>query len=621
MEEPALILSQLKSGELVERIALAYNAPLKAMNIHKFLISVDISPRQVASLESFFTKVEFVGDPEDRITIADISQSQLIRRLTNSCLYQLWQVNQETDLADYLVKYKEQASRPEEDVKDVQPALMELELVGLERLLECADDYKPRITAAAERGYVEALKTLAALLKCQVSEASQNEFIELTEADEAASHIQADATTYSKTAQSLPCYTTFISLLSSWKHKLEASVLPPVLSESETPQPITIGQISLQIEETLRAYEDLRQQQLGRGEDTTAVDSIIQNCRLQLAHLARSPTTDLQSQKHERWLAKCRQSLSEIFEFYAKQALMVGRTPSFAEIEQANQSWTLSKFLKFLTDFGLSHAHSSKRSLSRSEGSDIFMKHAYLRRSLSEAGFTQALESVAEAYFNAEYDRLTSSEVSLLSLQQKLVKLYEVLEIDSVAKYTKRMKGYSLPFSSDTRSRIAPDDPAIRYKFQVSDRVLKNLENWRRSKANISSRSPVPKMQSQVRRPTDERSGNIARPYYGRSSELRADLQGVTIDTTKLQEKNAITWKKLGDMSFGQLKDPGDQFDIRTLIVDSDSDEESMLKLPVLKHRPRAQFSPAMRSQLGEKSMYVGNSYYMRSRQKQKTFV
>jgi hypothetical protein len=475
-------------------------------------------------------------------------------------MFQLWQVSQEMPLPAFLSTYRSRSFKhrhPAAKSPLKSRALKHLKEIQKEDLLSKAEESKPRITAALEKGLGEALRTLASVVGCRVDEATVADFCGYTTqhavtADTTA--LKRDASFDLSSAESVS-FRDFITRLSDWR------VLPRHRARKTgrhlgvTSKPVGKGQIEATIEETIRTYEGMRRAALSNKEDTQAIDSIIHVCKLQLKQTNRTLASE--GPRNDKWLVKCRQGLSDIFEFYAKQLTMIGKAPSFAEIEEANQSWSLSKFLRFLKDFGLSEP-SGGRSLSRAEGSDIFMKYAYLRRTMGEQAFFQALELVAQAYF----DTVHSAE---LSDEEKLYRLYDFLECDNPHKYAKKMKGFGRPFAS----------------------------NFRRENPPVDSRSQPS--------PAKERE-DLHKPKKLRRV-LPAVVKRVNLDSMK---KNILTWKKLEDMSYDQFKDPADHFDIRSLLVETDS-EEDLFKLPALKEKRESPLSVQPRQSRD-------NSYSFRAR-------
>mmetsp|Transcript_32281 Transcript_32281/g.55817 ORF Transcript_32281/g.55817 Transcript_32281/m.55817 type:complete len:605 (-) Transcript_32281:26-1840(-) len=603
MGDPGSLLSKLQSGELVKKLAEVYVEPLKAVNVASLLSRVGIQPEQVEKLYHFFGRPEFVGDPEDVIDMDNITLNQLVKRLMNGCLFQLWEVYQETDLSDFLRKYRgrpiRQTPTPWSEKPKVLKSFNELEL---QEIIKGAEANKPRITAAIDGGYAEALRVLSNAMGCNVDEATVNDFVETLNqliftdrVSPRSAKLKLDSGMLFRPSN----FDEFMRVLSDWKVSPVPSISPRPKPSRSTP-PLNRDNVELTIEETIKTYESLRHLQLAKGEDTSAVDSIIKACRLQMRRSSRD-VMQLKRRESEKWVAKCKQGLTDIFGFYAKQVRMIGKTPSFAEIEQANQIWNLSKFLKFLKDFHLSELPPGNKCLSRVEGSDIFMRFAHLRKSLNEPSFLQALDAVAMILFNHEFDEQNGTQFASLSEEEKTLKLYEYLECDNIAKYSKKMKGFGLPFSSDTRCRMPADDPAKRYKFRASQKILEELNDWKKKnprRVNLSSNAP--KVRRAVQESLEEKSFTKKK-----------------LDISNLQSKNVITWKKLGEMSFEQLKDPSDDFDIRNLIVDSDSDDGLITKLPILKERPKVQESPA-KTRAVEKSVVAENSYFMKAKHRLK---
>lgn len=601
MEDLALLLNRLQSGELEKKLAKSIKPPLKAFDVPKLLIRVGLEAKIAMKLMPFFLHSELVGDPQDLISLGNITLRQLVKRLSNACLTLLREGHQETDLADLL----KHGGNP--GMLATKPALLlNFNELDLKTLLKGAKIHKIRITAAITRGYAETLKDLATALGCSVDEATLHEFVDSASYTALnklvfSAHVSQKFDKLDSGLLFQPSnYDDFVTALKDWKTQSTEAKLARLRASPESSPPVRRDSLGYRIEETLKTYEGLRILQIAKGENTHGIDSIISACKLQLSRYRQEEAQQLKSDK---WQDNYRQGLSDIFQFYAKQVRMIGRNPSFAEIEEANKVWNLSKFLKFLKDFGLAEVSGTSRSITRIEGTDIFMKHAHLRKSLTEAAFVHSLETVAEMYFNAEYDAQNGTKIARQSQEDKLNKLCELLECDNSAKYNKKMKGFGLPFSSDTRCRIPSDDPAKRYKFKATPQIIEELNDWKRRsprRANLSSLTPKVR-HSPDRDLIDSKFSHTKRP------------------SVQTEAKTVITWKKLGDMSFEQLKDPSDEFDLRDLIVDFETNDTFTPKLPSLNDKPRLA-RPSLKARSSESSSWqIENSYFLKSKHKFKT--
>jgi hypothetical protein len=630
MDDAAVVLTHIQSGELATRISKSYKAPLRAVKVPALLSLIGVNAQLIEKLTPYFQKAEFVGDPDGRMNLSNISQGQFLRRLANACMIQLWDARPEMSLPDFLVKYRTQPYRVEEEPAQTRPSLTpvqpkavrSIEEIQLEKLLSEAEGSKAVITAAIDLGYAKALRTLAPPIESGAGVAQLTGFVEGTA--EAAlnlliltTFLQAKQPPSKQPLSKQPpspapalqsaSLDEVVSLLAGWRAKPD----PPSPKSQKSNASATTSESSNKpveetIEETLRTYEAMRVLAQSNAEETQAIESIIKACRLQL----KRATKDNGPPRHrtEKWVVDCKQGLSEIFQFYGKQVRMIGNSPSFAEIDEANQSWTLSKFMKFLKDFGLTEAPDDRRSLSKVETVDIFMQFAHLRKFLGETSFMLVVEAIAETYFDAEYDKVHGTAVSGLGFNEKLYRLYELLECDDVARYTKQMKGFGLPFNSDISCRIPVDDPALRYKFKPIPK--EELEDWRRSRLS----SLTPKMRRKGSKLNESKA--IGKQPVKRQSIDRQPVERRSVDIRPSQKHLTITWKKLEEMSFEHFNDPSNTFDFRELIVDSDSEDGGRVKLPSLKEPPVLQVTPL--GQPTEKALTVVNGYSMRARQRLK---
>lgn len=582
-------MTRIQSGELVIQLAEALKPPLKALDVASLLRAVGVDQLQSERLSHSFLRSDFVGDPEDRLDMGNITLGQFVRRLNNACLLQHWEAKTETDLATFLRKHKGRSAR-QSPISWVEGPKVSKKVTDLqlEELLKGAEANRARITEAIERGYGEAFKELGVSLGCGVDDVTMKGYVDSTFYaalnrlvftpffSPKASLSKFDADLLFKPSS----FDDFVKGLTDWKaHQLNLKTLQPIKRHK------SVGLSRLYSDSTVDSTLNrskptaaaLQKPYKAKHWESSSPDSFIEGYKFQ----SRRQSKDVEYlTKTDKWIAKCRQGLSDIFQFYAKQLRMIGKSPSFADIEQSNRVWSLGKFLKFLRDFGLTDTKNSGfasniRVLSRAEATDLFMKHAYLRKSLSEEGFVQCLQSVALAYFNEEFDQLNRTQVSKSSDEEKQEYLYKLLECDNVTLYNKKMKGFGMPFSSDTRCRLPSDDPAKRYKFKPSRRTIGQADNRKLRDPNQESFSNPPRL----RRPEP-----INRRLPSKKKVIEAALSSNSV----------ITWKKLKEISFEQLKDTSDDFDLRSLIVDSDSEDLVPDKLPVLRAKtPLLHLTPA----------------------------
>lgn len=184
-----------------------------------------------------------------------------------------------------------------------------------------------------------------------------------------------------------------------------------------------------------------------------------------------------------------RKGISEIFQYYSKIQNMMGQAPTFEEINESYSVWTLVKFLKFLSDFRvLGKQEERSRYLSKDQATFIFKKLANNTRLMSEGQFIDALDKIAECYYNLEYDTIYNTAVANKSLPDKRAMLYRFLELDNQFAYMKKVKGFRLAFSNEKDgARIPESDTSKQYMFKLSPEKKKQLEEWKKQKQTRSA--------------------------------------------------------------------------------------------------------------------------------------
>ena len=163
---------------------------------------------------------------------------------------------------------------------------------------------------------------------------------------------------------------------------------------------------------------------------------------------------------------KTKAGIHEIFLFYSKQQFLLGKAPTFDSINRNSEVLTISKFLLFCKDFGLIKNSKNPRKIkSRSKiFSEIFRKNSNFGREMHEYQFVSALKSIAEVYFNEEYDTIHQTRYFNYSLQEKTKKLYEILNFDNEKIYKTYLKGNISHFGCYP-SRIPDNDLSKHYKL------------------------------------------------------------------------------------------------------------------------------------------------------------
>ncbi|CAG9319316.1 unnamed protein product [Blepharisma stoltei] len=175
--------------------------------------------------------------------------------------------------------------------------------------------------------------------------------------------------------------------------------------------------------------------------------------------------------------------LKFIFNFYARQTQMFGKSPTFDELTKINNIWNIGKFFKFCTDFGIMGKQNQSRKLSKSDLTQIFQVSAENSLAMNETSFMKALDQIADLYYNNQFDALMGEHTSSLSLDSKKSLLYQFLDCGDSSIYMQKVKGFGLPFSSQKEGfRIDPNDLSKNYKPKISEKRKQLLRQWKQKK-------------------------------------------------------------------------------------------------------------------------------------------
>jgi len=170
--------------------------------------------------------------------------------------------------------------------------------------------------------------------------------------------------------------------------------------------------------------------------------------------------------------------LKEIFEFYCKQQLLIGKKATFEQLNTVLSNMNLGEFMKFCKDFNIN--------LPSTKIKEVFKKTARMARELDFDLFKQVVQRISNEVINFKLQQLNNqitkeNKEKLLEEIQKLEKLteedrkkllYEYMEINNPAKYKKKMVGMVLPFNThDKESRI----PQESLNHRIKPRPTRNL--------------------------------------------------------------------------------------------------------------------------------------------------
>lgn len=179
-------------------------------------------------------------------------------------------------------------------------------------------------------------------------------------------------------------------------------------------------------------------------------------------------------------------SIKDMFDFYTKQHVMVGRSATFEYIGENIDTIDSGSFLYFTKSFNLcsNKKIEGKRFLTRQEVIDIFKSCAQLQKSMNFQGFKNSLDEIATLLFNKEFDKLLSVPCSGLGPEEKRIMLYEYLKLND-AKYvhaTMKPIGKVWSNSIDDGPRIPSDDPSRKYKYKATEETKEQLNQYKKDK-------------------------------------------------------------------------------------------------------------------------------------------
>jgi len=362
-------------------------------------------------------------------------------------------------------------------------------------------------------------------------------------------------------------YEEFLSLIYSWYQKHRPPFLPP-----DSPKP-PAPDLQTKLIETIKEYQKLRNEKISNGEDTSVIDNLIITLREQLKSLQKPYLNKIKKEKSFEEL--CKIGLHEIFSYYAKQQSMLGKTPTFDDILKNLETLTLGKFLRFCRDFEFMDAHSlpDKKVLTKEQVQKIFLKNSVLQKEMTETHFLNAIREISALYYDEEYDKINETDSKAMPKGEKLTKFYEYIGCSDANIYSKKLKGFLVPFGSGPNTRLPENDIAKKYKPKPR-------------------RSPDSRIASTTIRTIEKPEKTFREPniFLTQTATHRAPSDAIVSLTTKatsqnvsyakrnvaMKARNPFTWQGLGEMTAEQLKDE-ENFDINELIAEEDGSEDEYL--------------------------------------------
>ena len=241
--------------------------------------------------------------------------------------------------------------------------------------------------------------------------------------------------------------------------------------------------------------------------------------------------------------------IQEIFNFYNKQHLMLGKYPTFDYIGEVLAVLDSGSFLHFCRDFGIysDQRQKSQRTLTRKELLDIFKRCSTLQKNMHFEEFKRSLDEMAILYFNEDYERLVSVPCSHLGINEKRIMLYEVMRCGDLRHVHKTCKPVGKAFcaSLDKNPRIPVEEGSRNYKFKVSEEKKEQLERFRKE------REEKKRMEQETKVKESQEKAKAAKRRIKEKHEL--EDMGKRKDAISIQNLNKFRYEDIADDDLNQL--------------------------------------------------------------------
>lgn len=179
--------------------------------------------------------------------------------------------------------------------------------------------------------------------------------------------------------------------------------------------------------------------------------------------------------------------LREIFQYYAKESLMIGKNPTFDEIHKGFLTLIQGGFLKFCRDFSFmeTNPRSNLRSISRKHCASIFHANSHLQREMSFEQFENAITQLATVYYDREHDQINSTSFKDLSVEEKLGKFRTFLGVGGNSDFqSKRRPSFST-------HKKATSSLLLKKQYKETQQALQDWEIQRqRAKNAVEKQDP-----------------------------------------------------------------------------------------------------------------------------------
>jgi len=333
---------------------------------------------------------------------------------------------------------------------------------------------------------------------------------------------------------------------------------------------------------------------------------------LRLSHPTENRRIIEYEKKQGITLNKRRKALEEIFVFYSRQHMMVGRLPTFGDINRQINRMFLGEFFKFINDFQLNIDDLSRRDLT-----EVFKSSSANFKELHYDDFMNCIETLPQVLNLKAMERSPENYKSVAEYQQMVD---DKLCLESIGELRKKLSGYSQAFGSNTDNR----QPLSSLKYKVPsetkrEEVRRMIEERKKAKLieeeRIKEREldllKAKRRQNRVPVSYASKSNTYMDRFFARKTRTTSGFHPISDDTLleeerrrkekklaavkdtekkKKTEKKTFSLRDIGEAAEGDLPD----FKIDELLEESDTDDDSdaeVLKqynLPVRKHRTKS---------------------------------
>lgn len=338
---------------------------------------------------------------------------------------------------------------------------------------------------------------------------------------------------------------------------------------------------------TINEYEILKNNTLSTDEKTS-IDQLITSFKQQLSKIPNKLSQN--SKFPENFHEKCQKGLFEIFSHYSKQQFLLGKNPTFDYIQKNLKVLTLAKFLKFCKDFEIIKEKDSQKNIDWVR--KVFKSHSDFNKEMYEHHFLASINSLAQDYFNEDYDRQHSTKYSNTLPTEKLEKFYQVLGLSDPSTYSKKLKSFAAYFGVESYSRIPANDLSKKYKYDPKKykKLKMSVDEW--------------KMRKKQEQPADSKN-SLAKLKRNNSEYTIATVNKIKKDIHEVRPKPSIsaivklpdnakslTFRGIQDMNLAELNKLDEEYNINHLISSYEDEDLTPYLSKSKKILPVAKLSP-----------------------------